>query len=128
MGYKAAVAIEPSSAGLQRFRESDDSRPLVMAQLLRFSEGGRDRYLQYYAAVQAILLTSGAQVLYAGECTQPLLAAEGPAWDAVVIVRYPNRTAYVEMLADPGYQAIAHLRRAALREVSMLPMDDWPAR
>jgi uncharacterized protein (DUF1330 family) len=122
------VAIEPSSADLQRFREGDDGRPLVMAQLLRFVEGGRDSYLDYYAAVQPILLSIGAQVLYAGECTLPLLAAGSEAWDAVVIVRYPNRGAYVEMLADPSYQAIAHLRRAALREASMLPMDDWPAR
>jgi len=119
------VAIEPDSASLNDFLKADDGRPLVMAQLLRFSAGGRDRYLQYYAAVQPILIDIGALVLYAGECKQPLL---GEGWDGVVIVRYPGRAAYVQMVGDPRYQAIAHLRRAALREAVMLPMDDWPGR
>jgi len=128
MRYNRGMAIEPSSADLERFREQDDGRPLVMAQLLRFSEGGRERYLAYSAAMQPILIKLGAQVLYAGECTLPLLAADGQAWDALVIVRYPSRAAFVEMLGDPVYQAVAHLRRAALREVSLLPMNDWAGR
>jgi uncharacterized protein (DUF1330 family) len=121
------MAIEPGEAELQRFAEGGGARPLVMVQLLRFAEGGRDRYLQYSASAQRALARVGAQVLYAGECTEPLLAS-GSNWDAVVLVRYPNRTAYLDMLADPAYQEIAPLRRAALREAALFPMDDWPAR
>jgi uncharacterized protein (DUF1330 family) len=123
-----AMAIEPSSADLQRFGEGDDGRPLVLVQLLRFAEGGRERYLEYSAAAQRLLARVGAQVLYAGECTEPLLAPQGGGWDAVVLVRYPRRAAYLEMLALPEYQEIAPLRRAALREAALLPMNDWPAR
>ena len=122
------MLVEPSSARLQRFKEGDNGRPLVLVQLLRFNEGGRDRYLEYSVKAQQILQRLDAQVLYAGECVDPLLAADGQAWDGVVIVRYPRRTAYVEMLADPEYQAIAPIKRAALREATILPMDDWPAR
>jgi|SRR5207253_3811350 len=122
------MAIEPDSGALQRFLEGDDRGFLVMVQLLRFAEGGRERYLEYSRAAQPILARIGAQILYAGECTQQLLAAEGQAWDAIVLVRYPSRAAYVEMQADPGYQAIGHLRRAAVREAMLLPMDDWPGR
>jgi uncharacterized protein (DUF1330 family) len=121
------VAIEPESADLKRFAERDDKRPLVLVQLLRFAEGGRDRYLQYSAAAQRHLARVGAQLLYAGECTEPLLAPQG-SWDAVVLVRYPNRAAYLEMIAHPEYQEIAALRRTALREAALLPMNDWPAR
>src|SRR5438132_8729420 len=110
------MALDPGERDLERFRQGDDGRSLVMLQLLRFAEGGRDRYLQYAAAAQPILLRVGAQVLYAGEGAEPLLAAEGQPWDAIVLVRYPRRAAYLEMLADPAYQAIAGLRRAALRE------------
>jgi len=120
------MAIEPGSADLRRFGEGGRG-PLVMVQLLRFAEGGRDRYLEYSAAAQRILTKVGAQVLYGGECTEPLLAPAGN-WDAVVLVRYPSRAAYLEMLAHPDYQEIASLRRAALREAMLLPMDDWPAR
>jgi uncharacterized protein (DUF1330 family) len=122
------VPVEPSSVELQRFKEGDSGRPMVLVQLLRFNDGGRDLYLQYSFTAQQILRRIDAQVLYAGECIEPLLAGEGEVWDGMVIVRYPNRTAYVEMLADPEYQAIAPLRRSALREAVILPMDDWPAR
>jgi len=121
------MAIEPGSADLRRFGEGGGGRPLVLVQLLRFVEGGRDRYLEYSAAAQPILARFGAQILYAGECIEPLLAADG-SWDAVVLVRYASRTAYLDMLADPAFQEIAPLRRAALREAMLLPMDDWPAR
>jgi uncharacterized protein (DUF1330 family) len=122
------MAIEPRSEDLKAFRDADNGRPFVMVQLLRFVEGGRDRYLGYSAAAQPILTRIGAQVLYAGECARPLVAPEGQSWDAVVLVRYPGRRAYAEMLADAEYQAIAPVRRAALRDATLYPMDDWPGR
>ena len=122
------MPVEPSSKELQHFKDGDTGKPLVLVQLLRFAEGGRDRYLQYSIGAQQVLGRLGAQIIYAGECTDPLLAPEGEPWDAVVIVRYPRRSAYLEMLADPAYQAITPLRRSALREAAILPMDDWPGR
>jgi uncharacterized protein (DUF1330 family) len=121
------MAIEPGEAELRRFGEADDGRPFVLVQLLRFAEGGREEYLRYSAAAQPILRGLGAQVLYAGECTDPLLAPDG-AWDAVVVVRYPSRAVYREMLADRAYAAIAPQRRSAVREAVLLPMNDWPGR
>jgi uncharacterized protein (DUF1330 family) len=122
------MKIEPDESELGRFRAGDSGRPFVLVQLLRFVEGGRDRYLKYSMAAQPIARSFGGQVLYAGECVQPLLAADGQAWDAIVLVRYPNRAAYADMLADPGYRAIAPQRTSALREAAILPMDDWPGR
>src|SRR5712692_7462411 len=85
------MAIEPGSADLRRFGEGGGG-PLVLVQLLRFAEGGRDRYLEYSAAAQRILTRVGAHGLYGGECTEQLLATGGN-WDAVVLVRYPSRAA-----------------------------------
>jgi uncharacterized protein (DUF1330 family) len=124
-----AVPAEANSSALERFLAADAGRPFVLAQLLRFTEGGRDTYLRYSVAAQPIVRSVGAQVLYAGECVEPLVAAAGgAAWDAIVLVRYPDRAAYAQMLSDPGYQAIAHLRRSALQEAMLLPMNDWPGR
>jgi uncharacterized protein (DUF1330 family) len=122
------MAIEASSAELDRFRRGDDGRPFVLVQLLRFAEGGRDRYLQYSTQALPILRSLGAQLIYGGECLEPLVAGDSQAWDAVVLVRYPSRAAYVQMQTDPAYQEIAQLRRAALREAVLLPMSDWPGR
>jgi uncharacterized protein (DUF1330 family) len=122
------MAIDPEKADLERFLAKDTGRPFVLVQLLRFAEGGRDKYLQYAATVQPVTRSIGAQVLYAGECVEPLLAAPGQAWDAIVVVRYPSRAAYAKMHDDPAYGAVVHLRREALREAMLLPMDDWPGR
>jgi len=122
------MAIEASSGELERFRRGDDGRPFVLVQLLRFAEGGRDRYLQYSVQVQPILRSLGAQLIYGGECVEPLVTGEAQARDAVVLVRYPNPTAYAQLQADSAYQGIAQLQHAALREAVLLPMNDWPGR
>ena len=62
------MAIDPSGADLQRFGEGDAGEAFVMVQLLRFAEGGRERYLQYSAKAYPFLTRVGAQVLYGGEC------------------------------------------------------------
>lgn len=124
----STVAVEANSSDLDRFLESEAGRPFVLAQLLRFTEGGREIYLRYSVAAQPIVRSVGAQVLYAGECVEPLVASAGHSWDAIVLVRYPNRAAYAQMLSDPAYRAIADLRRSALQEAMLLPMDDWPGR
>jgi len=118
--------IGPSAADLEKFREKDDRRPFVLVQLLRFVEGGRDAYLKYSAAALPFLRTLGAQLLYAGQCVEPLGAGE--TWDAIVVMRYPNRATYLKMLADPGFIAIAPQRRAAVRDAVYMIMDDWPGR
>src|SRR5437763_16948097 len=101
------MGIDPGSSELERFRKGDGGRPFVLVQLLRFAEGGRDRYLSYSVAAQPIVRSFGRQILYAGECGDPLLAAPGQAWDAVVRVRYPTRTAYLDMRAAPPWRALA---------------------
>ena len=121
------MAIDPDRADLERFRQGDTGRPVVLLQLLRFAPGGRERYLAYAAAVQPILVRLGGQVLYAGEPGPPVIAgAEG--WDGIVITRLPSRAVYLDMLADPQFQALAPQRRASLREMVLMPMDDWPSR
>ena len=120
------MPIDPEPAALEAFAAADPGRPLVMVQLLRFTEGGRDRYLEYTAAMQPVLLRLGAAVLYGGECGEPLLATQ--RWDAVVVVRYPSRAAYLEMLADPVHQKVDPLRRAALQDAMVLPANDWAGR
>jgi uncharacterized protein (DUF1330 family) len=125
---EAGVAIEVSEGELNRFVAADPGRPFVLLQLLRFAEGGREKYLEYSAAAQPILLRLGAKVLYAGECVAPSFAGTEKAWDAVIVVRYPARAAYAGMLADPAWQALVQLRSSSLREALLLPMDDWGAR
>ena len=111
------MAIDPRGADLKRLMAEDDGGPLVMLNLLRFTEDGRSQYDEYARLFgETFLERYGAEVLYFGEGSTVLAAEPGQQWDAVVLVRYPNREAFSRMVADPEYHAISHLRGGALVE------------
>lgn len=119
------MAIDPTGAGLKRFLEDDDG-PVVMLNLLRFREdGGRERYREYARALDEVLPRFGGEVIYAGDGDTALVAEDGQAWDAVLCVRYPNRKAFSQMVADPHYQQVTHLRTEALMEAVLQPTIPW---
>jgi uncharacterized protein (DUF1330 family) len=116
--------LEPIPNAVERFIAQDDE-PVVMLNLLRFLEGGRDLYGRYLRVVQASLAKVSAEILYAGVCEPALVAEPDQSWDAVVVVRYPSRSAFLRMASDPGYLEIAHLRSDGLRETVLQPTKPW---
>jgi uncharacterized protein (DUF1330 family) len=122
------MPIEPTAEDLRRLAASEDKGPFVLAQLLRFAEGGRDAYLSYSREAQPILRGRGVQIVYAGECIQPLAASADQSWDAIVLIRYSSRAAYLELLEDEAFRRVAEARRKSLRDAAFFVMDDWPGR
>lgn len=101
---------------------AEDGAPVVMLNLLAFKpEGGRERYEEYGAATTPILEKIGARIIFLGEPASVLLG-EG-SWDMVLLVEYPNRKAFLDMVASSEYQAIGHLRTEALAKGELHPMD-----
>lgn len=120
------MAIDPRGADLKRLLEEDPGGPVVMLNLLRFGEGGRALYDQYAAALEETFLPRyGAEVLYAGDGSTALVAEEGQAWDAVLLVRYPDRSAFSRMVADPEYHEVTGLRTGALTEAVLQATVPW---
>ncbi|MFD0775204.1 DUF1330 domain-containing protein [Streptomonospora algeriensis] len=122
------MAVDPSGSGLARMVEEDPGGPVVMLNLLRFAPDGRSSYEEYSRQAGRFLKKYGAEVLYAGDGTSPLVAEEGQDWDAVLLVRYPSREAFSRMVADPEYQAITGLRTRALAEAVLQPTVPWASR
>ncbi|GHH04364.1 DUF1330 domain-containing protein [Comamonas sp. JC664] len=119
------MAVDPQSTDVERFIQEDPGGPVVILNLVRFKEGGRASYEAYANAVMPLLLKAGAQPLYAGDGSTPLVADPGQSWDAVLLVRYPSRAAFLQMVADPEYQHIAHLRTEALQEAVLQATTPW---
>ena len=120
------MAVNPTGRDLKNFLESDDGGPVVMLNLLRFKPGGRDSYERYAAALESTFLPRvGGEALYVGNGDTALVAEEGQAWDAVLLVRYPSRKAFSEMVADPEYQQVTHLRTEALEAAVLQPTVPW---
>jgi uncharacterized protein (DUF1330 family) len=98
-----------------------------MLNLLRFKpDGGRERYLEYVEHFRRTANGFGAEVLYVGDGSSALVAEDGQAWDAVLLVRYPSRQAFSDMVRDPGYGAGTHLRTEALAEAVLQATVPWP--
>jgi uncharacterized protein (DUF1330 family) len=101
---------------------SGDEAPVVMLNLLRFlPDGGRERYAEYGAAVTPMVEGAGARIVFAGDPAVALLGDR--TWHLVVLVEYPSRSAFLEMIGSERYQAIAHLRTAALERGELHPID-----
>ena len=101
---------------------AEDGSPLVMLNLLRFlPEGGRERYEEYGAAVAPLLERAGGRARFLGRSAPPLLGES--YWDLVLLVEYPTRQAFLDMVGSEEYRAIAHLRTEALIAGELHPLD-----
>ena len=117
--------IDPTEQQVHDFavRAAEDVGPIQMVNLLAYVDDG-SLYQEYGVAVLPHLERVGASITYAGSADGILIGGEAE-WDAVVVVRYPSRAAFLEMVGDEGYQEIAHLRTRALRDSRLIPTEPW---
>jgi uncharacterized protein (DUF1330 family) len=114
--------VDPTGHDLKRFLDEDDGGPVTMLNLLRFKpDGGRASYDAYATAIVPFIEKVGATLVYLGDTGTPLVAPDDHDWDAVLLVRYPSRAAFSQMVADPDYQQITHLRTEALDAAVLQP-------
>ena len=120
------MAVDPRGADLKRYLAEDPGGPVVMLNLLRFEpDGGRERYAEYLAHFRRAAAGFGAEVLYVGDGSTALVAEDGQAWDCVLLVRYPSRQAFSDMVRDPDYGRGTHLRTGALVEAVLQATVPW---
>jgi uncharacterized protein (DUF1330 family) len=107
---------------LKELADRASEGPVVMLNLLDFkTDYGEQRYAEYGAAVQPLLEKVGGRVIFAGEASAALI---GPVkWDLVLLVEYPTRQAFLDMIGSPEYLEIAHLRSEALERSELHPLD-----
>ncbi len=95
--------------------------PVYMLNLLEFlPNGGAERYAEYGAAVAPLLERAGGQAIFAGRPAESLIG-EG-SWDMMLLVSYPTRQAFLEMVSSPEYREIEHLRSEALARSELRAM------
>lgn len=95
------------------------------AAIVKYKPGGKESYRAYGRALRDYLPKIGTEVLYAGNCSTTLVAPESWDWDALLIVRYPSRATFMNMVRDPEYQKVTHLRTNALTEAVLQATVPW---
>jgi uncharacterized protein (DUF1330 family) len=112
----------PNQEAMAAFAGRASEGPVYMLNLLEFlPESGSERYAEYGAAVAPIFEKSGGRPVFAGRPSESLIG-EG-SWDMVLVVSYPTRQAFLDMVSSPEYQEIEHLRSEALVRSELRAMD-----
>jgi uncharacterized protein (DUF1330 family) len=118
--------VEPEPLNSEGFKAFSarvgEGDPVVMLNLLAFKpDGGRKRYEEYGEAVAPLLEKAGGRIIFLGEPSPPLLG-DG-SWHLVVLVEYPSRQAFLDMIGSDAYGQVAHLRSEALVKGELHPME-----
>ena len=116
---------------LSAWMQGDDGRPFYMLNLMRYHPalqplpgapafaGTPQQSNAYYEdRVMPLLLKVGGQPLYAGTIEDANLlehAEELDHWSRLLLVRYPNRRAFLKLLTDPAYAPIEPYKFMALK-------------
>lgn len=97
--------------------ELPDDEPVVMLNLLEFAGDGGESYAKYGRVALPQIVKRGGKILYSGA---PL--RDDPTaghWDRVIIVYYPSRATFLDMMADPDYRAGLPDRTAGLKRTML---------
>jgi uncharacterized protein (DUF1330 family) len=124
--------VEPAATQLAALAASDRTGPVVMLNLVRYREhstdgdgSGLDAYLRYSRGFVPLLKRCGGTILWAGDVTGVAIGDDGADdWDYAVLVQYPDRQAFVDVMTSADYAAINPHRLAGLDKHVILPVSE----
>ena len=123
--------IDTNETAVAAMVDGDLDEPVVMLNLLNYRDlaepgfgvdglSGRDAYGVYGRKFAELNPRFGGEPIWMGRALNTIIGDED--WDIVILVRYPTRRQFVEMINDPDYQAIAPIRAAALADSRLVEM------
>jgi uncharacterized protein (DUF1330 family) len=119
--------VNPSALQMDRFAKLPDTGPFVMINLLKFmetattgQESGEAAYTRYMINVAPLLEKAGGRLLWMGSVKQVFIGTETDRWDRVLLVEYPSRKAFLDMISSSKYQEVHKDREAGLETSALL--------
>ena len=123
--------IETNETAVAAMVDGDPDEPVVMLNLLNYRDlaepgsgvdglTGREAYGVYGRKFAELNPRFGGEPIWMGRALNTIIGDED--WDIVILVRYPTRRQFVEMINDPDYRAIAPIRAAALADSRLIEM------
>jgi len=102
-----------------------DTGPVVMVNLLRLRS--RAAYKRYSELTMPLIKARGGTVLWAGDGEAVAFGdAQADRWDYVVLVYYPSRAAFLDMMASAEYAAAnVHREQAVKRHVILASTETY---
>jgi uncharacterized protein (DUF1330 family) len=114
-------SIRPNRDQFAQLMQAPDEGPVVMLNLLKFKEkaeggaaSGGQEYRKYGDAAVEMIEARGGKVIWSGRAEQILIGDPAEDWDVVLLVQYPSRSAFVEMVTTPEYEQAHEHRESGL--------------
>jgi uncharacterized protein (DUF1330 family) len=129
-------AIRPNREQFTALAQAPDAGPVVMLNLLKFKErtgdegsadgagSGREAYGRYSDAVVQMVEARGGKLLWSGTADQILIGDPAQDWDAIALVEYPSRKAFIDMVTQPEYERAHEHREAGLERTILIAMTE----
>ena len=120
-----------STFNLEQLEKSDDDGPVTMLNLVKYRERaadgdgtGREAYQRYTQKAGEYVKARGGRVLWAGvvaeAALQDGLTDDEVDWDWALLVYYPNRAAFLDMVTSPEYLAANEHRTSGVAKHAIL--------
>ncbi len=107
------MPTQPTEEQHAELLKHEGDGPVVMVNVLRYEkDGGQAAYQKYGERVFQILQKIGAKPLYMGTFDSTVIGDFDESFDSIALIQYPNRKAFLDMIASEEYQA-AHVHRDA---------------
>ena len=115
----------PKEINAELIASLPDAGPVVMVNLLRLRD--RAAYKRYSELAMPLIKARGGTVLWAGDGEAVAFGdAQADRWDYVVLVRYPTRAAFLDMMRSPEYAAAnTHREQAVAKHVILASSETY---
>lgn len=124
----------PTAEQLQALGQAEWDGPLTMLNLLKFRDqadypegeykacSGREAYERYAAVAGSFVQGVGGKPIFMGDAKFIVIGDDAEDWDEVLIVQYPSKQAFFDMITNAAYQATTVHRTAALERSALIAM------
>jgi len=84
------------------------------------SETGVNAYNRYMEKAAPFLEEAGGRLLWLGDVDDVFIGTFRDGWDRVMLVEYPSRKAFLDMISRPEYLKVHEDREAGLETSALL--------
>jgi uncharacterized protein (DUF1330 family) len=117
-------AVKPREEQARDLFLAPEDGPFVMVNLLKFKDvadypdgeqvSGLEAYLRYGQRMSGLVEAVGGRMIYSGRVVSLMIGEVEDLWDAVGLVEYPSRAAFLEITRSPEFHEIEAHRTAGL--------------
>ena len=107
--------------------------PVTMINILKFKaksgrgeESGEEAYRRYSMNVAPLVQKAGAEVVWVGKINGTIIGDYEDQPHMLLLVKYPNIQAFMDMAMSEEYQQVKHDREIALEYGGLLPAQELP--